>query len=99
LGLCDRDLQITAHIGKFLRIDPAIDHPVAIGTNALQGAHVVAGQDAVGDLSSWHFWCPASEAVDTAGPARLLCSCPPVGKEARKFFASNQGWPLIVDRP
>jgi hypothetical protein len=95
--LCDRDFQIAAHCLKLLQIDPPIDHAIAVRAYALQRAGGVAGLDAVGHLSGGHLRRAAREAVDTARPAGLLRSRPPVGEKAAKFFAPNQRRPLIVN--
>src|SRR5215472_13699023 len=85
--LCDRDVQVAAHCAQLQRIDPTVDHPVAVRADAPQRARGVAGLDALGHAPCGHLRRAAWQAKDTARTAGLLSACPALGQEAPEFLA------------
>src|SRR5262249_33807544 len=96
--LCERDVQVAAHRVEVLGIHPAIDHPVAVWTDALERTGGVAGRHAFSHLPGGYLWRAARQAVDTAGTASLLRACPTIGQEAAKFLATDPSRALVVGR-
>jgi hypothetical protein len=73
--LCDREVEFTTHRVELLRIDPAVNHAVAVWTGAAKGAGGLAQGDAFGHIARWHLRGTAngtSEADQKAGPASLV---------------------------
>src|SRR5262249_56809779 len=85
--LCERDVQVAAHRVEVLGIHPAIDHPVAVWTDALERTGGVAGRHAFSHLPGGYLLRAARQAVDTARAASLLPACPPIGHGTGEVLA------------
>src|SRR5262249_42637638 len=95
--LCERHVQVPAHRADLLRIDPPIDHSIAIGADAAKRASGVVGHDAIDHLQGGHLRRAARQAIDAAraaGPLRLHSA---FAKEAADFLATDHGRALAVD--
>src|SRR6266487_2071900 len=95
--LCECDFKFASDCIDFLKIDPAIDEPVAVGADAAQVADQRAGGDAFGHLSGGHLRRAAGDAIKSARPARSLCLLATLVQEPRQLRAEDQGWPPTID--
>jgi hypothetical protein len=95
--LCDGDVEIAAHHVQLQWVDLSIDHPVAVGADALERAGGVTYRDAFGHLPSRYLRLAAGQAVNAAGTARPLRTRSALTKEAANFFATDHGRALTVD--
>jgi hypothetical protein len=95
--LCKRNLQIAAHPIKLLRIDAAVDHPIAIRADTAQRTDAITESDAIGHVSGGHLWRPARQTVDPPRTTRLLCLRSAIDQESSKVGAFNQRWTVHID--
>jgi hypothetical protein len=97
-GLCDRYVEVTAHGVKFLRIDPAVDHAVAVRADAAKGAGGLGYRDAISHVPGGYLGRAARQTENAAGATSLPGVRPTGSQEAAKFDTSNDSRALPVDR-
>lgn len=90
-------VQVAEHGRDLLRVDRAVDHPVAVRTDATKRPGGVARHHVFGHFPSGNLRRAARQAVDAARTAGLLGARPPLGKEAANFRATDHGRALTVD--
>src|SRR5262245_57101041 len=89
LRLCDRNVEAAPHRTELLRVDPAINHALAVRADAAKGAGGLAQDDALGHVPGGHLGRAAWQAEDAAGVTRLPGARPASSQEAAKFKAAN----------
>src|SRR5262245_6405570 len=96
-GLRERDLQIASNGIEFREIDPPVDEPVAVRTDAAQIAGQGAGRGAFRHLPGRGFRRTARDAINPARPTRLLGPLPALLQEPHQLATEDQCRPSIVD--
>jgi hypothetical protein len=91
------NLQTASDSVQILKIDPAVNEPIAVRTNAAQAPCADATWNAVGHVSSGDFWCATGQTINTAWPAFLLGTVPPLRDKAGKFQPEDEDRTTIVD--
>jgi hypothetical protein len=95
--LGERHLEIAAYLANLLQIHSAVDHPAAIGADALKGAASVSSLDALGEISGRCLRRSTGQAEDLAGATPLLSASFALYQEPPDFLTTDQNWPLIID--
>jgi hypothetical protein len=88
-GLCERDVQVTSNCIDLREIDPPVDEPLAIGTDATQVPHRRAHWGTIRHTSGGGLRRAACDAIKPARPARLLKLLSTLVKKPRQQGSSS----------